>query len=325
MQYIYQQLGWPGFSWDNNQIASLLAEIRNKQGRLLGKTESLSQTLKLEASNMHIYNHPEIWSDITYYNQLPLTAERIWNWHKLLFPSGRSGLYRIDVGAWRKNPADRPKEIVSGSPENERLHFVAPPSESLEKEMNRFLNWFNTRFQVDPIIKSAITLLGFNTIHPFDDGNDRIAKAIAELQLCRADQSTYRFYSLPLQIEKEKSEYFAILESTQKGSLDITIFLTWFLQCLGRAISNAEETLKPIFNKSGFWEKNAGIPLNERQILCVNRLLDETDTQLTSSSWATICSCSPDTALRDIQDLLKKRILTQGVGGGRSTHYVLKT
>jgi len=323
LQYIYKQLGWPGFSWDNNQIASVLAEIRNKQGRLLGKTESLSQTLKLEASNMHIYNHPEIWSDITYYNQLPLSAERIWNWHKLLFPSGRSGLYRIDVGNWRKNPADRPKEIVSGPPEKETLHFVAPPSEPLEKEMNRFLNWFNTRFQVDPIIKSAIALLGFNTIHPFDDGNDRISKAIAELQLCRADQSTYRFYSLSLQIEKEKSEYFAILESTQKGSLDITIFLTWFLQCLGRAISNAEETLKPIFNKSGFWEKNAGISLNERQIQWVNRLLNETDTQLTSSSWAAICSCSPDTALRDIQDLVKKRILTKGVGGGRSTHYIL--
>jgi Fic family protein len=314
-------LGWPGFSWDNNQIAGILAEVRNKQGRLLGKTDSLSQTLKQEASTMHLYNHPEIWTDITIHNQLPLSTERIWDWHKLLFPSGRSGLYRIDVGAWRKNPTDRPKEIISGSPGQEIIHFVAPPSESLEKEMNRFINWFNTRFQIDPIIKAGITLLGFNTIHPFDDGNDRIAKSAAELQLCRADQSPFRFYSLPFQIEKEKSDYFKILESTQKGPLDITGFLTWFLHCLERAIANAEETLKPIFKKSSFWEKNAGIPLNERQIKQLNRLLDGIDGQLTSSSWAAICSCSPDTALRDIQDLLNKRILVKGIGGGRSTHY----
>jgi Fic family protein len=215
-------------------------------------------------------------------------------------------------------------QVVSGPAGKEKVHFEAPDSESLLREMDRFLAWFNNENNDDPVLKSAIAHLWFVTIHPFDDGNGRIARAITDLQLCRADNGRQRFYSMSSQIRNEKSAYYKMLENTQKGSLDITAWLEWFLGCLDRALANTGETLSAVLKKARFWDKFSSMPLNDRQRIMLNKLLDGFEGKLTSSKWAKIAKTSQDTAGRDINDLLHKNILIKELGGGRSTSYLLK-
>lgn len=212
-------------------------------------------------------------------------------------------------------------QVVSGAMGKEKVHFEAPDADRLEEEMRQFINWFNEDIYMDPIIKAAIAHLWFVTIHPFDDGNGRIARAIADLQLSRADESAQRYYSMSAQIRKERKEYYEILERTQKGSMDITNWLSWFLQCLDRAIESSSETLANVLKKASFWEKHTTTSLNPRQRLMLNKLLDGFEGKLNSSKWAKITKTSTDTALRDIQDLMAKGILEKEEGGGRSTSY----
>ena len=342
----------------------MLAEIRNRQGRLLGRMESLGFRLQEEASlqtltldvlksseiegelldadqvrssiarrlgmdiaglvpvDRHVDGVVEMMLDATQQYQQPITRDRMFGWHAALFPTGRSGMHKIVVGAWRDNKKDDPMQVVSGALGKQTVHFEAPESERLDTEMNQFINWFNEDDSMDAVIKAAIAHLWFVTIHPFDDGNGRIARAIADMQLARADGTPQRFYSMSAQIRKERKEYYDILEATQEGSLDITRWLTWFLQCLDRAITATDETLGGVLRKAKFWEKHAATVLNNRQRTMLNRLLDGFEGKLTTSKWAKIMKTSQDTALRDIQDLLEKGVLVKEKGGGRSTGYI---
>ena len=216
-----------------------------------------------------------------------------------------------------------PMQVVSGAIGKENVHFQAPDADRLVDEMNGFMNWFNKNAGMDKVLKAAVAHLWFITIHPFDDGNGRIARAIIDMQLCRADETAQRFYSMSAQIRKERSAYYDILESTQKGSMDITLWLTWFLQCLGRALEATDKTLAGVLKKARFWEKHAATILNERQHIMLNKLLDGFDGKLNTSKWAKITKTSQDTALRDIQDLMNKGILMKEAGGGRSTSYAV--
>lgn len=251
-----------------------------------------------------------------------LTDERLFGWHAALFPTGRSGMHPIMVGAWRDDTSG-PMRVISGPVGRERVHFEAPKAARVAGDMKAFLAWFNGEGGIDPVLKSGVAHLWFVTIHPFDDGNGRIARAIADMQLARSEQSTQRFYSMSAQIRQERKAYYEILERTQKGDLDITGWLTWFLACLSRAFDGAEDIVAVALKKARFWEKHARDPLNERQRDMLNRLLDGFEGKLTSSKWARIEKCSPDTALRDITDLLQRGILVRGEGGGRSTSYSL--
>lgn len=252
----------------------------------------------------------------------PLTDERLFGWHAALFPTGRSGMRRITVGAWRDDRSG-PMQVISGPAGRERVHYEAPRAARVPDDMKAFLEWFNGEADIDPVLKAGVAHLWFVTIHPFDDGNGRIARTIADLQLARSEQSPQRFYSMSAQIRQERKAYYEILEATQKGGLDITEWLSWFLACLSRAFDGAEGILAGVLNKARFWEKHAGDPLNDRQRGMLNRLLDGFEGKLTSSKWATIEKCSPDTALRDITDLLGRGILVKDEGGGRSTSYSL--
>lgn len=262
--------------------------------------------------------------DATQHPIAPLTEERLNEWHQALFPTGRSGPYRIKVGGWRDNPVDRPLEVFWGVPPHEKVIFEAPPSEGLTKDMFKYLSWFNTKFQVDPLIKAGIAHLGFATIHPFEDGNGRIARLITALQLARATESKTCYYSLSAQLKKEKTSYYQMLEQAQKGTLDITEWLIWFLKTIKKAINNSDKPLAITFKKARFWERQIGLPFNQRQIKMINRLIEGLPVKLNTSVWGEICNCSQDTALRDIQDLLNKKVLINGIGGGRSTHYILR-
>lgn len=262
--------------------------------------------------------------DASQYAIAPITEERLFEWHQLIFPTGRSGGYRIQVGAWRNNPIDRPLEVFWGVPPNEKIMFEAPPSDGLSKDMFKYLSWFNTKFQVDPLIKAGIAHLGFVTIHPFDDGNGRVARLITSLQFSRATESKICLYSLSTQLRKEKTNYYQMLEQTQKGTLDITDWLIWFLKTIKKAVNNANKPLAITFKKARFWEKQIGMAFNNRQIKMINRLIEGLPIKLNTSVWGNLCGCSQDTALRDIQDLLNKKVLVNGIGGGRSTHYILR-
>jgi len=261
--------------------------------------------------------------DATQLYDEPLTADRLFGWHAAMFPTGYSGMHKIVVGYWRDNAKDDPMQVVSGAMGREIIHFQAPDSNKLDAEMNRFLEWFNQSSTTDPVIKAAIAHLWFVTIHPFDDGNGRIARAIADMQLARADGTAQRFYSMSAQIRVERNAYYDILESTQKGSLDITEWLTWFLQCLDRAFSATDGTLATVIKKAKFWEHPATQNLNSRQQLMMNKLLEGFEGKLTSSKWAKIAKCSQDTAIRDIQDLVERGVLVKEAAGGRSTSYGL--
>lgn len=264
----------------------------------------------------------EMMLDATQHHQKPLTRERLFAWHAALFPTGRSGMNRIVVGAWRTE-ASGPMQVVSGPVGRERVHYEAPTFDRLDAEMDAFLTWFNAALATDPVLKAAVAHLWFVTIHPFDDGNGRIARAIADMALARSEDSSQRFYSMSAQIRLERTDYYAILERTQKGDIDITAWLEWFLACLDSAFDGAETTLGAVMRKARFWEALAGQTLSERQAKVVNRLLDGFEGKLTTSKWAALTKASTDTALRDITDLVERGILTKDEGGGRSTSYLL--
>lgn len=274
-------------------------------------------------ANRNVEGVVEMMLDATQRYDLRLTSERLFGWHASLFPSGRSGMYKIKVGAWRDD-AKGPMQVVSGAIGREKVHYEAPAAARLNVEMKKFLEWFNKTTPMDPVLKAAIAHLWFVTIHPFEDGNGRIARTIADMQLARADASSQRFYSMSAQIQRERNVYYDMLEKTQKGNLDITKWLLWFIECLDRAITLSEENLSVVTQKAKFWETHHGIALNERQRKMLNKLMDGFDGKLTSSKWAKIAKCSPDTALRDIQDLIKKEILEKEEGGGRSTSYRIR-
>jgi Fic family protein len=263
--------------------------------------------------------------DATQNYDAPLSADRLYGWHSALFPVGHSGAHNIVVGSWRDNPADDPVQVVSGPINRRKVHYQAPDADILHDEMNLFLKWFNTKNAVDPVIKAAIAHLWFVTIHPFDDGNGRIARAITDMGLALADGSRKRFYSMSAQVRKERNMYYDILEETQKGNLDITRWLEWFLNCLDRAVSATNEILASVMKKAGFWENHASESFNDRQKNMLNKLLDGFDGKLTSSKWAKIAKCSSDTALRDINDLVQRGILLKETAGGRSTGYLMET
>jgi Fic family protein len=253
----------------------------------------------------------------------PLTAERLFGWHAALFPTGRSGMRKIMVGNWRTEEAG-PMQVVSGPVGREHVHYEAPVASELDHEMDTFLAWFNADADgVDPVLKAGIAHLWCVTIHPFEDGNGRIARAIADQQLARSEKSAQRFYSMSAQIRQERNAYYDILEATQKGDLDITPWLQWFLACLERAIEGAETILGSVLFKAKFWKAHAGESFNERQSKVLNRMLDGFEGKLTSSKWATLTNCSQDTASRDIDDLLMRNILAKDAAGGRSTSYSL--
>ncbi len=253
----------------------------------------------------------------------PLTAERLFDWHAALFPTGRSGMYKITVGNWR-NDTTGPMQVVSGALGKEKVHFQAPDSIIVEKEMHQFLDWFNNSSGLDLVIKAAIAHLWFVTIHPFEDGNGRITRALTDMVLAQSDNSSQRFYSMSAQIRIERKQYYALLETTQKGNLDITEWIKWFLTCLINALKSSDLTLLRVLLKADFWTKHSKTMINERQKNILNKLLDGFDGKLTSSKWAKIAKCSKDTAIRDINDLIDKNILQKEAAGGRSTNYELR-
>ena len=261
--------------------------------------------------------------DATGQYALPLTAERLFGWHAALFPTGYSGLAPIRVGAWRDD-AKGPMQVVSGPVGRQRVHYEAPPASRMDAEAARFLTWFDRHGNDDAVLKAGLAHLWFVTLHPFDDGNGRIARAVGDMALARAERSARRFYSLSAQIQRERRDYYDLLEQTQKGTLDVTRWLDWFLGCLLRAIEGADTALAAVLAKARFWQGWSGTPMNERQIKVLNRLLDGFEGKLTSSKWSAIAQCSPDTALRDINDLLAGGVLRRSQSGGRSTSYELR-
>ena len=252
----------------------------------------------------------------------PVTDERLFGWHAALFPTGYSGMARIKVAAWRDD-ATGPMQVISGPVGRQKLHFEAPPADRLPSEIASFLYWLNTDSEVPPLLKAGLGHLWFVTLHPFDDGNGRIARAVGDLLLARADGTPQRFYSLSAQIQRDRKAYYEILERTQKGDMDVTDWLVWFLESLHRSLDQAHQTLDAVLTKARFWQRWAATPLNERQAKVLNRLLDGFDGKLTSSKWAAISKCSADTALRDINELLARGVLRKTAGGGRSTGYEL--
>lgn len=363
--YIHQLPDWPAFTWDAGQLANDLADIRFRQGSLLGRMRSIGFDVRNEAvlqaltqdvlktseiegerldaeqvrssiarrlgldigglqpSDRRVDGVVEMMLDATTRFDQPLTADRLFAWQAALFPTGRSGLSRITVGAWRDD-ARGAMQVVSGPFGQEYVHYEAPSADRLDREMQAFLDWFNSDAPIDPVLKAGVAHLWFVTIHPFEDGNGRIARAIADLALARSEGTSSRFYSMSAQIQRERALYYDLLEQTQQNDLDITRWLAWFLACLGRAIERAEQELEAIFLKARFWEQLAGITINERQRQMLNRLLDGFDGKLTTSTkWARLNKTSQDTAYRDITDLIAKGILVQDAAGGRSTSYSL--
>lgn len=294
------------------------AQVRSSIARRLGM-----DIAGLVPADRHVEGIVEMMLDATQQYQQPLSADRLFGWHAALFPTGRSGMHKIVVGQWRDNPAHDPMQVVSGAMGREKVHYEAPASELLPDEMNRFIHWFNNAHDLDPVLKAAVAHLWFLTLHPFDDGNGRMARAMADLQLSRADNTAQRFYSMSAQIRKERNAYYAILEETQQGTLDITGWIEWFLQCINRALQTADLVLAEVLKKADFWKEHATMVFNNRQVEMLNKLLDGIEGKLTSSKWAKMAKCSQDAALRDIQDLLQKKVLVNDVGGGRSTSYVL--
>lgn len=363
--YIHQLPGWPRFHWNQDTLAALLADIRYRQGRLLGRMEGLGFSLQREAeletltldvlksseiegehlnddqvrssiarrlgldiagavpADRDVEGVVEMTLDATQNFDRSLTEERLFGWHAS-FPTGRSSLRQIIVGAWRDD-ASGPMQVVSGPIGKERVHYQAPAAPRLDREMSRFLDWANApEHETDAVLRAGLAHLWFVTIHPFDDGNGRIARAIADWLLARSEHSAQRFYSMSAQIRRERNDYYDILERTQKGTLDITAWMEWFLGCLGRSFGGTEATLAAVLREARFWEAHAGLALNERQRAMLNRLLDGLAGKLTTTKWAAIAKCSHDTALRDIHDLIACGVLEKDAGGGRSTSYSLK-
>ena len=360
--YIHQLKNWPHFQWDEQAFISLLGEVRILQGNLMGKVELLGFQLKDEAnletliqdvlqtseiegeilnpelvrssiatrlglaysgvahSDRNVNGIVELMLDATQNNNKTISEERLYGWHSALFPTGRSGMYTIEVGQWRSGAM----HVVSGGMGRETVHYEAPKAELLASEMQQFINSYNNEQNLESLLKAAIAHLWFITIHPFDDGNGRIARAITDMQLSKADGVNQRFYSMSTEINTQKKGYYTILESTQKGDLDITEWIVWFLECLKKSIVSSNGIVDKVVKKHHFWVKNASLISNERQYVMLNKLLDHFEGNLNSSKWAKITKTSTDTALRDITDLVNKNILLKADSGGRSTHYVLK-
>lgn len=293
------------------------ASVRSSIARRLGVDIGA-----LAPVDRHVEGVVEMVLDATTRCDAPLTDERLFGWHAALFPTGYSGLARLHVGTWRDD-ATGPMQVVSGPVHRQRVHYQAPPAERLVAETDRFLAWANTPTTEPLLIKAGLAHLWFVTLHPFDDGNGRIARAVGDLFLARADGSPQRFYSLSAQIQRDRTAYYEVLEATQKGTLDITGWLSWFLGTLQRALGSAQHTLDGVLVKARFWRHWAATPLNERQLKLLNRLLDGFDGKLNTSKWAAIAKCSPDTALRDISELVALGVLRKSAAGGRSTSYEL--
>ena len=362
--FIHEQSDWPRLHWNDEALAALLADVRHRQGRLIGRMEALGFDLQREAvlgtlvedvvkssdiegerldagqvrssvarrlgmdaggvgrADRNVEGVVEMMLDATRRYEAPLTAERLFDWHASLFPTGRSGMRRITVGAWRRSDSD-PMQVVSGPAGRERVHFEAPAAAGLGAEMKAFLEWFEAPAEVDPVVQAGLAHLWFVTIHPFDDGNGRIARAVADMALARSEGSSQRFYSMSSQIRTERNAYYEVLERTQRGTTDVTEWMGWFLACLGRSIDNATTALAGVLAKARFRQRAAGLSLNDRQRLVLNRLLDGFEGKLTTSKWAKLAKCSQDTALRDIAFLIDRGVLVRNPGGGRSTSYDL--
>ncbi len=363
-RYIHGLPDWPQFRWSQDELASKLAAVRHRQGRLIGRMEGLGFQLRGEAvlqslteetlksneiegemldrdqvrssiarrlgidigalapADRNVEGVVEMILDATQNYTAPLTKARLFGWHAALFPTGRAGMTKVRLGAWRDD-ASGPMQVVSGPVGRERVHYEAPAAGSVDREMRAFVAWFNKPDSVDPVLRAALAHLWFVTIHPFDDGNGRIARAIADMALARSEGTPQRFYSMSAQIRMERAAYYGILEATQKGDLDITAWIAWFLDCLDRAFDGAEIILASVLTKARFWERHAGAPLQDRQRLVINRLLDGFEGKLTSSKYAKLTKCSQDTASRDIDDLMARGILFKDSAGGRSTSYSL--
>ena len=364
MNYIYMSKDWPRFAWNAGRLVPHLSAARYEQGLLLGKMKDLGYQLKSEATlaalteetvnssaiegeelsaesvrsslarrmgleaagtrpaDRHVEAVVEMMLDATQNYAAPLTEERIFGWHAALFPTGRSGMRKITTGAWRKGPI----EVVSGPEGKQKLHFEAPAAERVGPEMKKFLSWYeDSATETELLIKAGLAHLYFVTIHPLEDGNGRITRAITEMSLARLENSAQRFYSMSSQIREERKSYYEILESTQKGDLDVTEWLIWFLDCLDRAIAKAKNLTAGVLGKDGFWRhlKGESIGVSERQRKIINLLLDGFEGKLTTEKWGKLAKTSHDTALRDIQELIEKGILKQEKAGGRSTAYDL--
>ena len=363
--YIHEKAGWPEFTWDGEALADARAAVQHKHGRLLGKMEALSFDLRSEASlitltsevvkssaiegenlnpdevrssiarklgldagglpkaSRNVEGVVEMMLDATQRYATQLTPERLFGWHSSLFAKPARGR-RLTIGAWRTGKSG-PMQVVSGAIGREKVHFVAPKAGRLESEMAAFLAWFNAPSSVDPVQRAGIAHFWFVTIHPFEDGNGRIARAIADMALARADGTKDRFYSMSAAIEAERSDYYRELEAAQRGSLDLTRWLMWFLSCLERSIDAAGQALASVLSKARFWQWLNARPVNERQRLVINRMLNGFEGFLSSSKYAKLAKCSPDTALRDIQELVEHGVLLRNPGAGRSTSYRLVT
>jgi len=289
-----------------------VAQVRSSLARRLGM-----DIVGLVPSDRNVDGMVEMMLDATQNSQSLLTEERLFNWHASLFPTGRSGMYPIAVGAWRSGIM----QVVSGGFGKEKVHFQAPDANLIKQEMKIFTDWFNDDQSIDPVLKAGIAHLWFITIHPFDDGNGRIARAITDMQLSKADGNAQRFFSMSAQIQRKRNGYYEVLEKVQKGTSNITVWLTWFLECLTEALLNTDAVLEKVLSKARFWGKHQVTSLSNRQQLMLNKLLDDFEGKLTSSKWAKMAKCSNDTALRDIQDLISKGILKKENLGGRSTNY----
>jgi len=323
-----------GFDLRNEAVLTTLTNDVLKsseiEGEVLDKDQvrsSIARRLGLEISGLveadrDVEGVVEMMLDATQGYERPLTKERMFDWHAALFPTGRSGMNKIIVGGWRDD-ADGPMQVVSGPYGKEKVHYQAPAAPRVDEEMNAFIDWFEGGDAIDPVLRAAIAHLHFVTIHPFEDGNGRTARAIADMALARSDGSAQRFYSMSTQIRKQRKAYYDILEATQKGGLDITHWLLWFLETLNSAFEGSGEELEKVFEKSRFWDELKDAELNERQRAMLNRLLDGFTGKLTSSKWAKITKVSQDTASRDINDLIAQGILVKEEGGGRSTSYAL--
>lgn len=357
--YIWEHKDWPKFKWDEQKINELLVQVRYRQGRLLGMADTLGFDVKspvvldtmtsdviksseiegialnaddvrssvawqlgidrvgVPSSDRYIEGVVEVMFDAVHHYDDPLTQERLFRWHSALFPTPNR-LAHITVGGWRKGDM----QVVSGQYGKEKVHYEAPPGKDVPRMMDEMLLWINTA-DLDPVLKAAIAHLWFVSIHPFSDGNGRLARTITDMLLAKSDATSYRFYSMSTQIALARKEYYDILEQTQKGTLDITGWLLWFLGRMMIAVDTAMKTIEHTLNKASFWESHRHVSMNERQTKMVNMLWDGFDGKLTSSKWAKINKCSPDTALRDLQDLVAKGILVRTDSGGRSTGYDL--
>ena len=304
------------------------AEIEGEMLKPEQVRSSIAQRLGIEfagaiTSDRNVDGMVEMMIDATHNCFKPLTTERLFDWHAALFPMGRSGIFKITVAEWRKDTSGQ-MQVVSGAAGREKVHFQAPDADFIEMEMKRFLNWFNEENKIDLVIKAAIAHLWFVTIHPFQDGNGRITRALTDMLLAQSDKSTQRFYSMSAQIRVERKEYYEILEKTQKGELNITEWIKWFLSCLINALKATDTILTRVLLKADFWNRHSKTIINERQKRVLNKLLDGFEGKLTSMKWAKIAKCSKDTAIRDINDLIDKEVLQKESAGGRSTNYELK-